>query len=133
MPTVLFVHGTGTRDPSYSQTFDQISAALRGHAEVKKCYWGGSEGTILRAEGASIPRYASTREIGATRSGDEDDSEDYSIALWKLLADDPLFELRLIASAAPVGELAPGLGDRVARRRRIETPDRPRDDRLASR
>jgi hypothetical protein len=39
MTSVLFVHGTGTRDPAYSQALEDVGAGLAGTADVQPCYW----------------------------------------------------------------------------------------------
>ena len=120
MTSVLFVHGTGTREPTYSQTFHIVQRALndrRADLRVVPCYWGGPEGSTLAKDGASIPLYDSTRSVEYVG-----DSE-LIMALWLLLRQDPLYELRLLAQdrpaqAVPVpGRLTPGaaLGQQVAR------------------
>jgi hypothetical protein len=102
MRTVLFVHGTGTRDPAYSLMLERIRISLAGHATVERCYWGETEGAKLHAAGASIPEYQSTRAAfsSALRALEPEDQEDYEIALWGLLLMDPLVELRLLATIA---------------------------------
>jgi hypothetical protein len=87
MHTVLFVHGTGTRDPGYSLMLERVRASLSGHARVEPCYWGEAEGSRLRAGGASIPQYESTRAAFSSllRAAEPEDQEDYEIALWELL------------------------------------------------
>jgi hypothetical protein len=123
MHTVLFVHGTGTRDPGYSLMLERVRTSLSGHARVEPCYWGEAEGSRLRAGGASIPQYESTRAAfsSSLRAVEPEDQEDYEIALWELLLKDPFVELRLLATMA--GESA-GLGlGRV--------PQTPNFDRLA--
>jgi hypothetical protein len=49
MNTVLFVHGTGARDPHFSQALGRIREGLKGRAVVEPCYWGGTEGSKLNA------------------------------------------------------------------------------------
>jgi hypothetical protein len=105
--TILFVHGTGVRKKSYEDNFAQVKQELtnrQSHLNVLPCYWG-QLGSQLNAEGASIPQYDSTRSIG-----DESmTNEDYIIALWELLYQDPLYEFRLLSlSAGESEELPPG-------------------------
>ena len=109
MKTVLFVHGTGTRDPDYSKMLDRVREALGEHASVQECYWGEREGSRLNEGGASIPSYNSTRSIVEVWNAPVSECEfDYEIALWELLLRDPLFELRLLTAAAdPTEELSP--------------------------
>jgi len=52
MYTVVFVHGTGVRDPIFTHSFSLIQRALNerfGAAQihVEPCYWGGT--TRIRA------------------------------------------------------------------------------------
>jgi hypothetical protein len=55
MPTLLFVHGTGVREPHYSRALAQVRRGLHGTAvDVQPCYWGAI-GTRLHANGASVP------------------------------------------------------------------------------
>ena len=102
MTTVLFVHGTGVRNPGYEETFKLIEQKL--HAErpdlkVERCLWGDSLGTKLNAQGASIPLYDATLAL------DEGEEEDYEIILWEQLYCDPFYELRVL-SLKPVDESA---------------------------
>jgi hypothetical protein len=109
MNTVLFVHGTGARDPHFSQALGRIREGLKGRAVVEPCYWGGTEGSKLNAGGASIPLYDSTRSFRDSWSAEGLTREkDYEFALWELLLKDPLVELRLLATAFdPTDELSP--------------------------
>lgn len=95
--TVVFVHGTGTRRAKFDATFEIIRhnlLASKPDLTVTPCYWGEPLGAELYANGASIPNYARTR-------GPEDmTEEDYLIALWGQLYQDPLFELRLLSVQA---------------------------------
>ena len=113
MSTVIFVHGTGVREPAFSMLFQQIRSELhkrRPELGVEPCYWGGAEGARLWHNGSSIPAYDATRGIVP-------DAEDEELTLWGLLYQDPLWELRMLAMAGPGGgELPPGRlspGDRL--------------------
>lgn len=102
MATVLFVHGTGVRNPGYEETFKLIEQRLqaeRPDLKVERCLWGDSLGTKLNAQGASIPLYDATLAL------DEGEEEDYQIVLWERLYCDPLYELRVL-SLKPVDESA---------------------------
>ena len=113
MTTVVFVHGTGVRKDAYNESFKVVSelGKLRG-VSVKPCYWGhlGSE---LRAGGASIPKYDSTRALEDSDGATVTD-EEYTVALWGILYEDPLYELRVLAvrggdaSERAPGQLSPG-------------------------
>ncbi|MFJ9581119.1 hypothetical protein ACIRQF_32625 [Streptomyces sp. NPDC101191] len=90
---------------------------LRPDVAVTPCYWGGSAGSTLHANGISVPGYGTGR--GAPGAGDggtgaagtaaEDGEPDEDVELWGLLYLDPLLELRLVASESTARqELAPG-------------------------
>ncbi len=77
MTTVLFVHGTGVRNPEYEETFKLIETTLhleRPDVKVERCLWGDELGTKLNAQGASIPLYDATLAL-------DEEQEDYSIVL----------------------------------------------------
>ncbi|OLD95260.1 MAG: hypothetical protein AUI36_46240 [Cyanobacteria bacterium 13_1_40CM_2_61_4] len=109
MTTVLFVHGTGTRKSRHLQIFTQIKESLktvRSDVKVESCLWGEEYGAILRKNGASIPRYDTTR--GPIYTEDE-------IALWGKLYEDPFYVLRGFAigsteRAASVGRSHESIG-----------------------
>ncbi len=105
MSTIIFVHGTGVREPAFSRLFERVRSELhsrRPEFAVEPCYWGDAEGTRLWHNGASVPAYDTTRGI---TPGPEDEE----IALWDLLYQDPSWELRMLAMAGPAdGELPPG-------------------------
>lgn len=99
MPTAIFVHGTGVREPGFSRLFDVIQRRLaekRPDFAVVPCYWGETRGARLWHGGDSVPSYDTARSIGALPA-------DEAVALWSLLYQDPLWELRTIASATRVG------------------------------
>lgn len=87
---ILFVHGTGVRQPAYDESFATIATHVRQEVpelEVLPCYWGETEGCRLLAAGQSIPDYDSARAI------DELDRPELASARWQLLYEDPDFEL----------------------------------------
>ncbi|MFD4351965.1 hypothetical protein ACFWPX_05380 [Nocardia sp. NPDC058518] len=97
MTTLLFVHGTGVRQPSYDTRLADVRAVmstLRPDWSVQPCYWAGAHGATLNAGGASIP-------------GADVVSLDPKLALWWALSHDPLFELRKLAGQ-PEPRRAPG-------------------------
>lgn len=108
MPAILFVHGTGVRQQSYDDTCatiaSQLSRSLPGY-ELYPCYWGGPEGSRLNGGGASIPDYDEARTVG------EVNPQDVAIAEWRLLYEDPDFELDLFLGqpvAGPAAGFSPG-------------------------
>ncbi|CCK30155.1 hypothetical protein BN159_5776 [Streptomyces davaonensis JCM 4913] len=108
--TVLFVHGTGVREPDYSDALRRIRnglAKLRPDVRVEPCDWGSALGSHLRAGGVSIPGFV---EQGG-RGPDEPDPRDQAIAQWALLYINPFAELELAALAAPAdpGGFVPGV------------------------
>lgn len=96
MPTILLVHGTGVREPAFTGMFHHAGReihARRADIMVAACYWGETCGARLGRNGDSIPDYDTTRSLN------DIDPEDYEIGLWGILYQDPLFELRTLASA----------------------------------
>ncbi|WP_329623640.1 hypothetical protein OG357_27160 [Streptomyces sp. NBC_01255] len=113
MTTVLFVHGTGVREPGFTGTLELVRAGLlplRPEVAITPCYWGESAGSALRSNGASVPGYGTGRGLpGAGAPGAEADGPDEDVEFWGLLYLDPLLELRLLTSEpAARTELAPG-------------------------
>jgi hypothetical protein len=99
MSTVVFVHGTGVREPRHRALVGQITerlAAVRPDVKVTSCYWGGTHGATLRAHGASVPEYETTREVPFDSWEQPADDVD----AWSLLYSDPIWELRLGTRAA---------------------------------
>ncbi|MFD5175549.1 hypothetical protein ACFWM1_07020 [Nocardia sp. NPDC058379] len=89
--TVLFIHGTGVRQPSYDARLGEVTAAIgriRPTWRVAPCYWAGEHGSTLHAGGASLPG-------AADRPGYRE--HDPELALWWALDHDPLAELRAVA------------------------------------
>ena len=105
MSTVIFVHGTGVREPAFSRLFERVRGELhsrRPDFAIEPCYWGEAEGVRLWHDGASVPAYDATRGLAPG-------PEDEEIALWDLLYQDPFWELWMLAMADPAGsELPPG-------------------------
>ncbi len=99
---LVFIHGTGVREPAYSKAFSIISQNLKKRNEnlcFHKCYWGGSLGTTLNAGGLSIP-------VSDTKKAVETDlsNEEYILGLWELLYQDPLIELQILAISSGENE-----------------------------
>jgi hypothetical protein len=106
MGSVVFVHGTGVRQPAFYETFEIIKMRLARVAPTAvpvPCYWGEAHGATLRCDGRSIPRYDETKAVGVAPIGSDE------LALWALLYEDPLAELRaLAAKGGPAERLPPG-------------------------
>jgi hypothetical protein len=97
MRNLLFVHGTGVREASYQLTLEFITGELK--AEIpqlapRECYWGKS-GASLHQNGDSIPTYSTARAV------DGPDPAQEALTLWRLLFEDPFFELRYLATQPP--------------------------------
>ncbi|MEC4018359.1 hypothetical protein [Streptomyces sp. H27-D2] len=107
MTTVLFVHGTGVREPGYTAALAALRSglgALRPDVAVEGCNWGDALGSHLRAEGVSIPGFQPKSAPVPPREEDEER------ARWALLYADPYAELALYAmTAAPETGFAPGV------------------------
>jgi pimeloyl-ACP methyl ester carboxylesterase len=83
--TVVFVHGTGIRLPSYTSSFEAARkrAAENGiEANFAECAWGDPFG--IQFEGYSLPGPPPEEKL-------REEAEDF--ARWAWLFDDPLFEL----------------------------------------
>ncbi|MER9702222.1 hypothetical protein [Mesorhizobium sp. M0146] len=90
MASLIFVHGTGVRAAGYAQALGFVQKAMQGSGlTVVEALWGDRLGVKLLGDGASIPSDEQTLAIG------DSTPEDEAIALWSLLYDDPLYELRL--------------------------------------
>ena len=90
MTTILFIHGTGSRDRQALATFERVRDGIQAHQpklRVERCYWGA-----LGAPQKEI--YDAVHFADGGASGDEED-----IALWTRLLSDPLFEIKLRPSA----------------------------------
>jgi len=104
---IIFVHGTGVRLVSYDLTLSLVRRQAEKYlnlANVHQCLWGDPHGAKLNQDGASIPAYAD--QPAPPLSAFEADR--INEASWRMLAEDPLFELRLLQGlAAPRRELGP--------------------------
>lgn len=97
--TVLFVHGTGVRQPGYSDSFARAQSRVQSlgpDVQLEPCYWGGACGARFNANGLSVPNYDSTRGLG-----DEVEPDDLQVTLWEMLYRDPLFECRILRLSLP--------------------------------
>ncbi|GGX07223.1 alpha/beta fold hydrolase [Streptomyces lomondensis] len=111
MTAVVFVHGTGVREPGFSALVERVTAGLaaqRDGLRVVPYSWGAAHGATLAAGGASLPPLS-----GATRGIGEGpavpDPGDGRTAAWAALYADPYAELALAAAgSAPAVERPPG-------------------------
>ena len=104
MATILFVHGTGVRRPSYVATFALLKEAFESYAipgELAPCLWGDDLGATDPA--LSLPD-AKPQVSKAARW-----TEDQNLARWELLYQDPLFELRLLKQRPGNGPIPSGV------------------------
>lgn len=102
MATVLFIHGTGVRGPSYLVTFEILKAQFENrrikHA-LEPCLWGDDLGSKIPV--LSIPE----SKIEPPAAGKFTERQNF--ARWELLYRDPLFELRLLKNRPARGPLPP--------------------------
>ncbi|MDT0389479.1 hypothetical protein [Streptomyces dubilierae] len=111
MTAVVFVHGTGVREPALSALVERVTAGLaaqRAGLDVVPYAWGAAHGATLAAGGASLPpRSGTTRGPGEGPAGP--DPGDETAAAWAVLYDDPYAELAAAATASgPAAERPPG-------------------------
>ncbi|MBE9144292.1 hypothetical protein IQ236_13845 [Planktothrix mougeotii LEGE 06226] len=95
---VVFVHGTGVREPAYTRSFNTISDKLKAkdsNLRLHRCYWGESCGTKLNKGGITIPNFDTPRDAIDDNLSDE---EEITLGLWKLLYQNPLAELQILSS-----------------------------------
>lgn len=107
MTALVFIHGTGVREPGFSALAGRFSVgvtALREGLRVVPYYWGGEHGATLAAGGASLPPVVGTgRGLAAPDAGDEE------TAAWAALYADPYAELAFAAAgSSTMAELPPG-------------------------
>jgi hypothetical protein len=105
MRHILFVHGTGVRQPSYDETCVTLELQLSKFlpsSQLHRCYWGETQGCRLRAGGASIPEFNTARAVGDVTPNDA------AIAAWQLLYTEPDSEIdAFIAQPGPVRKYSP--------------------------
>ncbi|MFD5744024.1 hypothetical protein ACFXJM_04300 [Streptomyces massasporeus] len=111
MTAVVFVHGTGVREPGFSALVERVTAGLaaqRDGLRVLPYPWGAAHGATLAAGGASLPpRSGTTRSLGEGPAQQGPGEE--TTSAWALLYDDPYAELALAAArSGPDVERPPG-------------------------
>ncbi|MFI5642656.1 alpha/beta fold hydrolase [Streptomyces goshikiensis] len=98
MTTALFIHGTGVREPGFSDLYGRFTAGLLEFApdvRTASCYWGGELGARLGAGGLSVP-YTGGRSRGGP---DEETATADGTEPWADLYRDPLAELAAAAGS----------------------------------
>lgn len=112
MTAVVFIHGTGVREPGFSKLAGRVAAgltALREGLRIVPYYWGGTHGAALAAGGASLPPQPGSTARGLGETPYAPDDIDDTTAAWAALYADPYAELALAAAGAqPVVERPPG-------------------------
>ncbi|WP_329440495.1 hypothetical protein [Streptomyces canus] len=112
MTAVVFIHGTGVREPGFSKLAGRVAAgltALREGLRVVPYYWGGTHGATLAAGGASLPASPAATSRGLADTPSTARADDDTAAAWAALYADPYTELALAAAGAgPVVERPPG-------------------------
>ncbi|WDV55101.1 hypothetical protein PV963_34480 [Streptomyces coeruleorubidus] len=111
MTAVVFVHGTGVREPGFTALVGRVTAGLaaqRDGLRVVPYNWAAAHGATLAAGGASLPpRVGTTRGLGEGPAGP--DPSDETTAAWAALYADPYAELALAAAGSgPAVERPPG-------------------------
>ncbi len=106
--TVLFIHGTGTREAGYQTSLAEIRQGLGTvcpEVRLEGYYWGGPLGTALHLGGASVPDYKTTRSLAEPDFEEESGSQDSAAEgevralVWEQLERDPFYEFRRFAGA----------------------------------
>jgi len=111
MTALVFIHGTGVREPDFSKLAGRVAAgltALRDGLRIVPYYWAGAHGATLAAGGASLPAHPTGTVRGLAETPAASDADD-DTAAWAVLYADPYAELALAAvGTAPVVERPPG-------------------------
>ncbi len=92
MGSIIYVHGTGVRQPDYGNDCKLIRKKLDKHAPgwtLVECPWGDKHGVKLHLQGKSVPDYL----VKPVEQGE--------LMRWWRLYQDPLCELRELAALDP--------------------------------
>lgn len=96
--TLFFVHGTGIRKTGYERILAEIREGCAREPRLKdvtiadNCPWGDELGTDAGLVERTLPPQERTRAVAAGLTPAE-----LELALWSILLDDPLFEVRVAA------------------------------------
>lgn len=100
--TLFFIHGTGVRREGWTTLWGRVQdyAGIHGIEGVRfaGCNWGETLGVPVDLVPDTLPAEVRTKAAVEAPPGDAE----VAAALWALLLDDPLFELRVAAEGAPV-------------------------------
>ncbi|MEU0068084.1 hypothetical protein ABZ027_00675 [Streptomyces sp. NPDC006332] len=111
MTALVFIHGTGVREPDFSKLAGRVAAgltALRAGLRIVPYYWADAHGATLAAGGASLPAHPGGTVRGLAEAPAASQADDDTDA-WAALYADPYAELALAAAGtAPVVERPPG-------------------------
>jgi hypothetical protein len=106
--TLFFIHGTGVRHEGWVTLWGRVQDYARANGidgvGFVGCEWGPKLGVPVDLVPDTLPKEVSTKAVVEAPPGDAE----VAAALWALLLDDPLFELRVASEAAPV--VAVGIG-----------------------
>ena len=107
--TLVFVHGTGVRRDGWIPTWNRVQEHARSligeDLDFIGCPWGPDLGVDLERVGETLPAAPAAKAAAAGQPG----PEEVDAALWALLIEDPLFELRLaVEGAAGPAAVRPG-------------------------
>ncbi|MGW0735235.1 alpha/beta fold hydrolase [Streptomyces sp. NPDC002851] len=112
MTTVVFIHGTGVREPHLTELCAHIAARLGELAPGVRTVgypWGEAHGARLAADGASVPAGPGGTARDATGVDDSDTAEGADeVGQWARLYADPHVELALAAAATGQAVTPPG-------------------------
>ncbi|MEU6817227.1 hypothetical protein [Streptomyces sp. NPDC046860] len=115
MSALLFVHGTGVRQPAYGETLELLRAELAviaPGARVHDCYWGDTFGVPAGVGTAALSAApAPEPPVDEPAAEEELTPDDRRAVVWGALYDDPLAVLRRPADDGQ-GLGAPAFGDR---------------------
>ncbi|MEO6397474.1 MAG: hypothetical protein ABIP13_03290 [Tepidiformaceae bacterium] len=107
--TLFFVHGTGVRKSDYEATLDDIREGCAREPRfanvviADNCPWGEDLGTNGKLVELTLPPQDRTRALAPALTADQ-----LELALWSILLEDPLFELRIASQQPPEPGLSIG-------------------------
>ncbi len=127
--SLLFVHGTGVRSEGYERLLQAVAEGLHGQgieATLPRCAWGDDLGVSTDKVEDTLPEELVTKDaLGEPVVKDAQ----LVAAAWSLLAEDPLFELRLLGEGKgpadggiAVGEDPPDLAAELMLRQLQSSP-----------
>lgn len=107
--TLFFVHGTGVREKGWAVLWQRVKDYSDIHnikgVKFVGCDWGPKLGVPAGLISDTLPPEVITRDVAGAISVTEEETD---AAVWALLLDDPLFELRLAGGSAPIAPSSEG-------------------------